>query len=644
MSVSSVDPQCHGKLPMCDWWKRGPLRHGPRLARPRSSEGHRRLSVVISFVITVACAGASHAEPSSDEHSAHHGGGIAASGVPGAQAPAEAPPGGMGEMMREMGKAPKPELYPSLMNLPALTPAEREDMQRLAHERMRSGEALLSSGFAALSAAAGVDPAMQSAAAEIREGLKQFEDGLSAHLALADGKRPDGIALNWFKQNLDLEGPTPHRQWTILGLAPMHLIVMVLLAGFGLATIGTHFFRVRRASALLARLTTTPPSSAPPTAPALTMAPGAGPAPPSSGAPPPSAVAPPSASGVTRWAGALRIARIGRETAGVKTFRLVAADGGPIPFTFLPGQFLNVALAIDGSRVRRSYTIASSPSERGWLELTIKRDERGLVSRYLHDQLHEGDALQVNAPFGTFTFTGEEADSIVLIGAGVGVTPVMSVLRYLIATAWPHEVYFLYCVRFPADIIFRGEIEMLARRFPNLHVTITVSSPDASWRGSTGRITKDMIVAAVPDLARRRVHVCGPQAMMDGTKASLVQLGVSASQIKMEDFGSPAPRSVPPPMVAASVPVAALIGPRVEFTRSHKTTSIAGRTVLEASESIDVDIPWSCRVGTCGVCKSHLVSGEVTMAVEDGLDPGDKERGMILACQARATVDIAVGA
>ena len=123
----------------------------------------------------------------------------------------------------------------------------------------------------------------------------------------------------------------------------------------------------------------------------------------------------------------LRIARIFIETPAIKTFRLMAPTGDPIPFDFLPGQFLTLTLDQDGKTIKRSYTMASSPTQRDYVELTIKREEPGVVSRYLHDRACEGDVLQVAAPQGTFIFTGIEAESIVLIGGGVGLTPLMSV-------------------------------------------------------------------------------------------------------------------------------------------------------------------------------------------------------------------------
>ncbi len=126
------------------------------------------------------------------------------------------------------------------------------------------------------------------------------------------------------------------------------------------------------------------------------------------------------------WAGQLRVAQVFDETPQVRTFRLTSAAGPRLPFDFLPGQYLNLSLAIDGRKVRRSYTIASSPTRAGYCELTIKREERGLASRHLHDAVRAGDMLDVIAPAGKFTFTGAESASVVMIAGGVGITPLMA--------------------------------------------------------------------------------------------------------------------------------------------------------------------------------------------------------------------------
>ena len=176
----------------------------------------------------------------------------------------------------------------------------------------------------------------------------------------------------------------------------------------------------------------------------------------------------PPPRGRRSWAGKLRVAQVFDETPEVRTFRLASAAGPRLPFDFLPGQYLNLTLVIDGRKVRRSYTIASPPTRVGYCEVTIKREDRGLSSRHLHDAVRAGDLLDVLAPAGRFTFTGAEADSIVLIAGGVGITPLMAKIRYLTDVSWPGEIYLVFSVKTERDIIFRDELDALHRRHPNL--------------------------------------------------------------------------------------------------------------------------------------------------------------------------------
>ena len=290
--------------------------------------------------------------------------------------------------------------------------------------------------------------------------------------------------------------------------------------------------------------------------------------------------------------------------------------------------------------------------------MTVKREELGAVSRYLHDQVSVGEQLKVMGPYGSFTFTGSDADSIVLIAGGVGITPMMSVLRYLTDTAWPGEIFFVYGARSTEEFIFREELEQLERRHAKLHVFASMQrTPGTVWLGPEGPITGDLLEAAVPDIASRRVHLCGPPAMMAAMKRILGELGVPDAQIHSEAFGPAslpdehAPGAVsildpaaplPPGMSGLAAPQPAgtseVAPATVTFSVSGVSAALpADQTVLEAAEGAGVEIPYSCRIGECGVCVTRLLEGEVTMAVESGLDPSDQAEGYILACQAKST-------
>jgi ferredoxin-NADP reductase/DMSO/TMAO reductase YedYZ heme-binding membrane subunit len=348
------------------------------------------------------------------------------------------------------------------------------------------------------------------------------------------------------------------------------------------------------------------------------------------------------------WKGRLKVARIFRETPECQTFRLTAIDGGPIPFDYKPGQYLNLMLLVDGKKVNRSYTIASTPSRNVNVEMTIKRESMGVSSRHLHDMVHEGDVLDVSAPGGKFTFDGTEADSIVLIAGGVGITPVMSVLRYLTDRAWPGDIWFIYSAKAEADIIFKDELNTLAARFKNLHLTITLTRDEnPGWTGRRGRLSAEVLKDLVPEVSRRLFHICGPDTMMDPVREMLRVLGVPDEKVKTEKFESRAatPDTGPDVPVAEPVPVeSADAGATVTFTTSGKTAAADGKVILEVAEEAGVEIPFDCRSGICGTCKVKLLSGRVMMDVRDALSASEEKGGMILACQSHPLGDVSVEA
>ena len=212
--------------------------------------------------------------------------------------------------------------------------------------------------------------------------------------------------------------------------------------------------------------------------------------------------------------------------------------------------------------------------------------------------------------------------------------------RYLTDTAWQGAVYLILGFRAPRDFIFRKELDELQARNANLKVTVTMSKPgDEPWSGASGRIDAALLASAVPNIASRRVHLCGPEEMMDGTKAVLRGLGLSNEHVKMEAFGTV--RRDPTAKAAASTEVAG----KVVFQASDTTAPVpVDTTILDAADEAGVFIDNACRSGTCGSCRVKLISGSVSMAVEDALTEQDKAEGYILTCQAKVRGDVKVDA
>jgi ferredoxin-NADP reductase/Fe-S-cluster-containing hydrogenase component 2 len=345
-------------------------------------------------------------------------------------------------------------------------------------------------------------------------------------------------------------------------------------------------------------------------------------------------------TGKIRWLGKFVLAEKEDVTHNVKTFRFRPAKGAQIPFDYLPGQFLTLHIAPGGVPTKRSYTIASTPTWRDRVEITVKREDHGLVSRWLHDELAAGDEVEIEAPNGTFYFDGKNAGSVLLIGGGVGITPMMSAARYLTETGWPGVVHLILGFRAPGDFIFRGEIARLEARNPNLRVTVTMSRPDGEpWSGRKGQIDAALLAQTVPDIVSHRTHICGPPAMMDAVKSALVGLGVAEAQIRTEAFGTV--KRDPTAKGSASTTIAG----KVQFQASNTTAPVfAGSTILDAADEAGIFIDNACRSGTCGSCRVKLAAGAVRMPVEDALTKEDKAGGYILACQAEISGDVVVDA
>ena len=571
-----------------------------------------------------------------DEHSTHHPQGRVAP-APG-QPSAGGMMGEMGKMMEGMHGPPPKELYPALMELPDLPLEKRAEVQERAHSRMTGGLGRMSAAVAELSTGAERDDfaAMQEAAESLRQALAEFDSGLAAHRALAEGKAPRSVALRWFKREMNLLEPSlTDRPHGFFGLSWFHYFSMAVLAVFAATLAAIQLARMRRARELAAMLGA-PPSGLP----------GNGGA--ASGDAPAPAVGVPASLPVERaesvpsttgsWSGRLRAARIFQETADVTTFRLAPVEGEELPFTFEPGQFLTVAVTVDGRLVKRSYSIASSPCCHGWCEITVKHAPGGVVSGHLRASVKVGDVLDVAGPYGRFTFRGREAPNVVMIAGGVGITPMMSSIRYLTDQSWDGDIHLIYACRNLENVIFREELDYLVKRHPNLHATLVLSrEPSESWSGARGHVTGELLAKTVPDLPSRRVHLCGPPPMIDALRQALAELGVPKDQVKSELFLAPE--------VTAPLPAPFAVAATCTFARSGKKAPLPpDRTLLEVAEGVGVAIDYSCLQGFCGVCKVKLVSGTVAMAVEDGLGSKEKAAGWILACQARAGADVTVDA
>ena len=332
------------------------------------------------------------------------------------------------------------------------------------------------------------------------------------------------------------------------------------------------------------------------------------------------------------------------ETPSIRTFRLAR----PASFTFTAGQFLTVRVLVDGQPHVRCYSISSSPECPGYLEISVKR--QGLVSGTLHATLRPGSQLLVKPPAGRFTYPAGDDRPVVLLGGGVGITPLVSMLRHAVAAEPGRPVTLLYSARGQRELAFLDELEWVSRRHPHVRVVCTVTEPDSGWQDRVGRIDAPLIANYVPNAAHSVFLMCGPVAMIDGLRAVLRGMGVPDAQIRSEVFQASAAIGARSADLegsedGAGASAAAAAEPRrLALTRSGRTTQVAGhQTLLDAAESAGAEIPTVCRAGVCGTCRTRLVSGEAR-CTSDALDDRDRKAGFVLPCVTWAHSDCALEA
>jgi ferredoxin-NADP reductase/DMSO/TMAO reductase YedYZ heme-binding membrane subunit len=339
--------------------------------------------------------------------------------------------------------------------------------------------------------------------------------------------------------------------------------------------------------------------------------------------------------GAKIWKGALTVQRVIDETQDVKTFRF-GLPSGDLPFEHTAGQFLSLQLLIDGKIVRRSYTISSSPHERGYCEITVKRD--GLASQFLHSQIREGAQIEIAAPAGKFCFRGSESKRLVLIGGGVGITPLMSITRWLQHSGWGGEIDFFQVSQTEADLIFDAELRTLASQNPQLRLhCVLTRTTECSRPAHFGRLTAPFLQKTLPHLRSSLIYLCGPTSMMEATKALLTECGVADDAVRTEAFAAAKKLEERGLGSEAATPELAASATITFLPRKIVCAAAPGATVLETAEDAGVEIPFECRAGVCGQCKVRCESGSVSMASRSALSDREMLSGFILACQATPT-------
>lgn len=344
----------------------------------------------------------------------------------------------------------------------------------------------------------------------------------------------------------------------------------------------------------------------------------------------------PRAEKALGWTGfrPLRVTEICRESPQVLSVRMEAVDHGVLPPP-LPGQYLTVRLPAAGRPAPlRSYSLSGDPTA-GYYRISVKREEHGTVSQWLHDHIEVGAVVEAAAPRGEF-FLGDGGEPAVLISAGIGITPVLAMLHKLSVARSTREIWWVHTTRNHQTQAFTAEVANLLAALPHAR--------QLTWYTETqGRLDRSKIAALrLPPNAV--AYLCGPTQFMTDMRTYLIDLGVDPDRIHSELFGAlppinpgvvdSGPRTPPHPPVGTPG-----TGPPVTFARSGLTVNWSPDygTILDFAEACDVPTRFSCRSGVCHMCVTGVVAGAVTY-VQPPLEP--PAAGEVLICSAAPSSDL----
>lgn len=218
-----------------------------------------------------------------------------------------------------------------------------------------------------------------------------------------------------------------------------------------------------------------------------------------------------------------KLIQIEPDTHDTKTFRFeLPAD---TTLDMLPGDFLYIHATLNGKTVKRAYTPSSLPGVTGHFDLTVKRYETGLVSRYLHEQ-RIGDTVLMSGPNAGGHWVDGMAKQVGFVAGGTGITPMISIIRWILASRIDAELFLIFANKTEADIIFRQEWERTVQEHPNFHCHHLLENPPTGWTQGTGRVTPDVLRRHLPPPAPETcIFLCGPPPMVDAVEAMLLELG-----------------------------------------------------------------------------------------------------------------------
>lgn len=339
----------------------------------------------------------------------------------------------------------------------------------------------------------------------------------------------------------------------------------------------------------------------------------------------------------------LAVKDLRRETADAVSMTFAIPQELAGDYSFLPGQYLTLRTTMDGQEVRRSYSICSGPDD-GELRVAVKRVDGGAFSNWAAEELQCGDELDVMTPTGRFgvAHAPDQARLYVGFAAGSGITPILSIIKGVLAREPQSRFFLFYGNRTTDSMLFREELEELKDRFlQRLSLFLVLSGEEQDIPILGGRLDGDkvrlLLRSLVPAASVDHVFVCGPAGMSEEVEAACRAIGIAEDRIHVERFvsefgGKPRPKKI----VEPDAPPKAMASLIIDGKRREVPVA-EDEAILDAALRAGIDLPFACKGGMCSTCRAKLVEGEAQMEVNYALEPWELKAGYVLTCQARPT-------
>lgn len=341
----------------------------------------------------------------------------------------------------------------------------------------------------------------------------------------------------------------------------------------------------------------------------------------------------------------LEVSKVRHETKDAVSISFFIPEELKETFKYKAGQFLTFKFDINGVEARRSYSMSSAPGIDTDLTITVKSVEKGFASNYLTNNAREGDIIEVLPPRGKFTVdpSQDEKRLHVFFSAGSGITPIFSIIKFLLAFEPQSNLILNYSNSYHDKIIFKKELDTLEEKYSaKFKINYFLTKPHQDWTGLKGRIDQSFVKKVLKENANNALseihyYLCGPHGMMESVEKALKDMNIEKKQIHKESFGAlfePEGKETMAQETTGKKEIKVKI-----YGETHSITVEPDEVILIAAMAAGLDPPFNCQIGACASCRAKLVTGKVHMDEREALTDEEIDYGYILTCQSHPLSD-----